>query len=55
MKEVVIFALQFSLLICSLNSLVDNEDKNETKKFLIFSFKRNLSISDSVEPKEFLE
>ena len=53
MKEVVIFALQFSLLICSLNSLVDNEDKNETKKFLIFSFKRNLSISDSVEPKEF--
>ena len=55
MKKLFSFALQFFLIICSLNSIEDNEYKDGSKKYLIFSFKRNLSLSNSATPEEFFK
>ena len=55
MKKFFFFAFQFFLIICSLSSLENNEDKVESKKYLIFPFKRNLSLSESATYKEFFK
>ena len=55
MKKFFFFAFQFFLIICSLSSFENNEDKGESKKYLIFPFKRNLSLSESATYKEFFK
>ena len=49
-----LFILELSLLFLLINSLTDSQ-QNKTIKYLKFPFQRNLTLKDSMTPKQFIE
>ena len=54
MVKINLFIFELSLLFLLINSLTDSQ-QNKTIKYLKFPFQRNLTLKDSMTPKQFIE